>query len=426
MLSWEYPPHSTGGLGRHVQDLSEALAKRGEKVDVLAPGPENKTEKAEGVTIHWVEGYPLAARDFLTWVLQGNLRLAEEGAKLLKNHHFQVIHAHDWLVALAARSLKHSFQLPLIATVHATESGRNQGIYNDLQRYIHSVEWFLTFEAWKVIVCSQSMKNEVRDLFSLPEDKLQVVYNGVKPVSRLPRRTKTKFAAADEDLVFFVGRLVREKGVQLLVEAAPQVLREHPGAKFVIAGSGPMEGQLREMVRQSGLEQKFYFTGYIDNATRNQLFASATAAVFPSLYEPFGIVALEAMACGTPVVVADTGGLGEIVSHGQNGLKFYPGNAPSLAGNLVRILKDRELQQKVREEAKNTLQTFDWDKVAAATIEIYQRVWQEYRRSSWRSGGMGQIFNSTKVKGEEHRGEDYSLITRRLGRVNLDEGGGAW
>lgn len=391
MLSWEFPPRSVGGLSQHVYDLSTALVRNGDEVHVLtcsAPGAAAQ-EVAKGVNVYRVNPYDLSTPDFLTWVLQLNLSLVEQAIGLF--HQIggcDLIHAHDWLVAYAGRVIKHSYRLPLVATIHATEYGRNWGLHNDLQRYIGNVEWWLTYEAWRVIVCSRYMEQEVKNVFNLPQDKIRVIPNGVD-LRRYQGRggkqlARSDFAAPDEKIVLFVGRMVYEKGAHLLVEAVPKILHYHPRTKVIMAGQGPALEYLQKRARDLGVYNRIYFTGYIDETTRDFLYREADVAVFPSLYEPFGMVVLEAMAAGTPVVVADTGGLAEIVEHEKNGLKSYPNNPGSLADNILRLLHLPHLARSLAEQAGRDLQEFyTWREIARQTRRVYQDVLEEYTRSSW-------------------------------------------
>ena len=199
------------------------------------------------------------------------------------------------------------------------------------------MEWWLAFEAWRVICCSTYMLNEVLRVFQLPSDKVDVIPNGVNPeefrsagdVSDI-REFRRRYAADDEKMVFFIGRLVHEKGVHVLINAMPKVLAHYSKAKLVIAGRGPASDYLKSLASQLGIWDRVYFTGYIDDDTRNKLYRASDIAVVPSLYEPFGITALEAMAAQCPVAVSDVGGLNSTVEIGVNG-KFYSGNANSLA-----------------------------------------------------------------------------------------------
>ncbi|WP_258360739.1 glycosyltransferase family 4 protein [Moorella sulfitireducens] len=441
MLSWEYPPQSVGGLARHVEDLAISLARLRHDVHVLTIGrPGQATESREnGLTVHRVEAYPVHAPDFLTWVLQLNARFLEEAMIIMRKYGpCQIIHAHDWLVAFTGRALKHAHRLPLIATIHATEAGRNRGLYNDMQRYINSVEWWLTYEAWRVIVCSQHMRQEVQGLFQLPADKIAIIPNGVYGQKfrfvAVDPAVRQRYAASHEKIIFFVGRLVIEKGVQVLLEAMPRVLSSCPEAKLVVAGQGPMEGQLQNRARELGISDRVYFAGYIDDHTRNQLYRAARVAVFPSLYEPFGIVALEAMAAGTPVVASETGGLAEIITHGVDGMRAFPGNAGSLADNILAVLKDEALAGRLRANGLRLVtEVYDWENIARRTAGVYEEVYSQYRRTSWpeRPSVVARLWRFTPAAGEEARQEQplplagrYDLPLRRAALVNRHRGRG--
>ncbi len=408
MLSWEYPPKSVGGLAQHVYDLTNALAENGVDVHLITSGGAGAPsfEQVNGIKVYRVEPYRVSSPDFVTWVVQFNVALLERAIPLLvSNGEFQMLHAHDWLVAYAARAIKHAGRIPLVATIHATEYGRNHGLHNDVQRHISDIEWWLAYEAWRVICCSRYMEGEVGNVFQLPTDKIAVIPNGVdvnnfRTGSREARRTD--YAAVDEKIVFYVGRLVREKGVQVLLDAAPEILAHHPQTKFVIAGKGPYLDSLIHQAAVLGIANRVYFTGYISDEVRNSLYSWADVAVFPSLYEPFGIVALEAMAARTPVIVADSGGLGEIVKHGEDGLKAYAGNSHSLAQNILAVLKQPQLGEKLRENAyKRVLNEFNWHIIACQTISVYQDVWEAHCGTPWsaaeRQSGIWGRFNRLPI-----------------------------
>ncbi len=393
MLSWEFPPKVVGGIAPHVHDLSLSLHEQGQEVSVLTIGtPETAEEQNwKGVNVYRVKSSNPHPPDFISWVLQFNLNLVEKAVRLLQEGaDFDLIHAHDWLVAYAGKMLKHALRKPLVATIHATEWGRNNGLHNDLQRYISDVEWWLAYEAWRIICCSRYMFNELQNIFQLPKDKLRIIPNGVYPETfrSVPpgfASIRDQYAAPDEKIIFYVGRLVIEKGLDQLLEAAPRILAADPQVKFVIAGKGPYAEDLHAKAKQLGIYEKCYFTGFIDDQTRNALFRAAAVAVFPSLYEPFGIVALEAMAAGTPVVVTDTGGLGEVVQHGKNGLKAMAGNPASLAENIIWMLSYPEQARALSAQASRDVETeYNWEKIARATIRVYQEVEEEYQRSPWR------------------------------------------
>ena len=232
MLSWEYPPNIIGGISRHVQELAEAMAARGHEIHVITyqPGGLADHEIVNAVSIHRVPADG-DKRDFLPWVnsLNHYTALAADAIMPEPKAPRTIIHAHDWLAQSAAVSLKTRHKLPVVVTIHATEFGRNYGIHSDLQRHISRIEWELTYEAWRVIVCSEFMKGEVNTALSVPFDKMDVVPNGVD-VKKFDfdfpdRETFRKGYAGDEEaIIFHAGRNVREKGVHVLIDAFKKVL----------------------------------------------------------------------------------------------------------------------------------------------------------------------------------------------------------
>ncbi len=382
-LSWEYPPMTVGGLSRHAYDLSRFLVQEGWEVHVVTTAIEGSpaNEVMEGVQVHRVTVPKPDGGEFIHWVFALNLAMINYCTEqLLEDYDFALLHAHDWLVYDAAKTLKDKSRLPLVATIHATEHGRNGGIHTDLQKRIHHVEWKLTYEARRVIVCSTYMKQEVEEIFQLPADKIDMIPNGVDP-KQLAFHHETmgreKFALPHEKMVLFLGRLVREKGAQVLLEAIPEILTTNPDAKFIFTGEGPMKAELMARATQLGVVQKTLFTGFVSDQDRNLLLGSAAAAVFPSLYEPFGIVALEAMAAGAPVVVSDVGGLFDIVHHEENGLTAYHGDAHSFAVQISRMLLDEEFAHRMAKVAKSEIDRYDWSRIALETISVYERVLEE-------------------------------------------------
>lgn len=402
MLSWEYPPKTVGGLARHVYDLTKSLSSQGEEIYLLTSAAEGipEIEVIDNIHIYRVNNLNLSTLDFTTEILQLNFAFLEKAIEIIeKEGSFDVVHAHDWLVAFVARAIKHAYRIPLLSTIHATEYGRNKGLHNEVQRYISDVEWWMTYESWKVIVCSNYMKAELKNIFDLPDDKIYAVPNGVDPENfkYVDKSFRIQdYCAENEQIVFFVGRLVTEKGVDVLLDAAPKVLHYFPETKFIIAGKGPREEYLRTKAHMMGIESKIFFTGFIDDSTRNGLYKNAKVAVFPSTYEPFGIVALEGMATNTPVVVSDVGGLSEIVEHGIDGMKAYPNNPNSLADNIIHLLKNPELADIIQKKAyEKIINKFNWDNIARETSKVYEIVKQEAQNTSWDKPQNQNIENNT-------------------------------
>jgi glycosyltransferase involved in cell wall biosynthesis len=392
MLSWEYPPRIIGGISPHIYYLSKSLARNGIKVYVVTcdfPGAPAH-EVVDGVEVYRIDSYKNPSPDFATWVYLMNMNMQKEAATITRQlgGKIDVFHAHDWLVATAGIGLKHVFRKPFFATMHSTEIGRRNGIHSGYERMIHETEAWLTYEAWKVICCSDYMVHHVQWAFGLPTDKLVMIPNGVKAEVYTKNdkdlaQFRNKYALPQEKIVLFVGRMVYEKGVHVLVNAAPKVL-EKANAKFIIVGNGYMKDQLSTIVNNTGLAHKVMFTGFVDDETLRKLQKCADVSVVPSLFEPFGIVALEAMAAKSPVVVSDTGGLSEIVNHDVDGVKAYTGNPDSLAWGINRVLTDEAYANTLRTNAYRKIQEkYNWDKIAQQTMTMYENILNEYSQSFW-------------------------------------------
>jgi glycogen(starch) synthase len=394
MLSWEYPPHVVGGLGKHVAELVPALGAQRVEVHLATPRWANGKveEHLDGAVVYRVNPPAVEMHDFYRGAWQANLKLEDKCERLWEEvGGFDIIHAHDWLVAFAACALKRSFRTPLLSTIHATEQGRSRGILtSDTQRAINNVEWWLTYESWQVICCSEYMAREVKEFFQVPSDKVDVVPNGVD-VRHFEMwdgvdltHFRNRYALPGEKIIFYVGRVVYEKGVHILVEAVPRVLEAYPHAKFIIVGTGDMLAQLQRRAWELGVAHKVLFTGFIPDEERDRLFKMADCAVFPSLYEPFGIVALEAMAAGTPVVVSEVGGLKEVVQHAETGITVYPNDVRSLTWGILHTLEQPHwTRARVANARQKVIKEYNWTHIAARTSAIYQRIVQERAAVDW-------------------------------------------
>ena len=382
MLSWEFPPQVIGGLGRHVYELSRRLGNHGAQTYVLTPLVDDcvSHEDIEGVQVFRV-GSPLTSfKRFKSWIFSFNSDLIREGIRLdYQEKGFDLIHAHDWLVGYAGRSLSRVLNVPLVSTIHATEYGRNLGLHNPMQKEIHDIERNLILDSALILCCSNYMRDEIESLFDPGPSRIAVIPNGAginryQTIDPSPDPGLEKID--DQDLViFYIGRLVPEKGVSILIRAFLRVSEEIPSAKLVIAGRGPQGPELQDLVEKLGLGDRVWFTGFISDEIRDRIYHRANAAVFPSLYEPFGIVALEAMASGTPVVVSNVGGLAEIVVDGETGLKVDPLDEESLASAMIRILSDSRLANRLRFQALQIIKDrYNWDKISAMTAQAYRTV----------------------------------------------------
>ncbi|NJK58981.1 MAG: glycosyltransferase family 4 protein [Oscillatoriales cyanobacterium SM2_1_8] len=385
VLSWEFPPRIVGGISRHVAELYPELVKLGLEVTVAtveAP-PAPPLETVDGLQVHRLPIEPNT--HFFGWVDNLNRRLVQ-WAEEQTIAPFQVIHAHDWLVADAAIALQRQWNLPLVATIHATEFGRYNGIYSDAQRHVHHKEVHLAAKADRVVVCSEYMAQEVHRALHCPSEKVRVIPNGLslarvnahRPPPEFDRDAfRRQFAEPDEALVYYVGRISHEKGIFVLLEAAPHILTACQNRiKFVVIGSGETHTHfLKQRVAHLGIAERVLFTGFMADGEVAKFQAVADCAVFPSLYEPFGIVALESFAAGVPVVVSSTGGLPEVVRHEETGLIARVNDGPALAAAIVRILQEPDLAQRLAIAAQLDLHTrFNWSRIAPQALAVYQEL----------------------------------------------------
>lgn len=381
IATWEFPPRIVGGIARHCNGLAKALAHTGHEVHVVTldfPGAPSY-EEVDGVKIYRTAtelGHP----NFLTWALLFNHFMEKKIADVSKKADFDVVHIHDWLTAFAGISFKHQMKKPLVATIHGTEIGRAQGLHNPDSFTIDGIEWWTTYEANKIIVTSGSMKAEIQGHFHLPQEKIEIIPNGIDPkkynasVDRSAVRGRYG-VNPHEKLVLCVGRLVPQKGIDYLIRAVPRIAGRYPEAKFIIVGEGWLRGHLEYASRSTGHQWKITFTGWIPDQELVALLNSADVLVVPSIYEPFGIVALEGMATGIPVVASDIGGLAEVVEHERTGILAYPRNPESIAWAVDRVLSDPDHSKWLVQNARKMVQkAYSWEAIAMRTAEVYKEV----------------------------------------------------
>lgn len=391
LLSWEYPPRIHGGLGRHVHALSLALARAGHEVHVVtrphADAP--LEEEREGVHVVRAPEPPpvLPAADWVANALAVNTGLQTTATRLLNELDIDVVHAHDWLVAYAAGGVRITTGLPLVATIHATEYGRHQGyLPGPMNKFIHQAEWWLTYEARRVVTCSDYMRDQAERIFELPRGKVDTIPNGVatEEFALLDGEElatlRDRLTPDGEHLLVYAGRLEYEKGVQHLLHAVRDLRRAGTPVRLTVCGEGTYGDELRALVRKLRITRAVEFTGFLGRDELSRRYRVADVAVAPSIYEPFGIVALEAMAAGTPLVVSDTGGLGELVEHEVTGLKVPPKDTRALTAAISRVLADRDAARRMAVAAHDQLERrFSWDAIAARTVETYERAIREER-----------------------------------------------
>ena len=374
MLSWEYPPLVVGGIAAHVDGLARAMVRDGHDVVVFSLHTNDAPDDVvvDGVRI-------LRARIDLPWLPEDNLvgRMASANHQItqlaaqLGSWRPDVVHAHDWLVSWAGDTISMLWSVPLVATIHATERGRHGGhVPPGMPAAINAVEWWLTYQATQVICCSQFMVREVVSGFELPVDKVHMVPNGVDLAVWEPNLAEQ--ALPREPLVVAWGRVQYEKGFQVLTRAIGSLRHRVPGIRCVIAGRGSYLAELQSQIDIEGLSDLVNLAGFVSDADLRDLLHRAGCGVIPSLYEPFGIVALESMASGAPTIVARTGGLAEIVDGTGAGLLFEPGNHHDLADRIEEVLTAPKVASGLQATAATVLaERYTWDAIAKTTLSVY-------------------------------------------------------
>ncbi|AFM16606.1 glycosyltransferase [Mycolicibacterium chubuense NBB4] len=390
LLSWEYPPVVIGGLGRHVHHLATELALAGHDVVVLSRRPTATDPTTHPTTDEICEGVRVVAAaedphefafgtDMMAWTLAMGHAMVRAGLGL-GDWRPDVVHAHDWLVAHPAVALAQFFDVPLVSTIHATEAGRHSGwVAGPVSRQVHALESWLVRESDSLITCSASMRDEIGELFGPELAEISVIRNGID-TDGWPFAERRAHSGPAELLYF--GRLEYEKGVHHAIAALPRIRRTHPGTTLTIAGDGTQLDFLTSEARRHKVLKATKFVGRVDHSQLLTLLHRADAAVLPSLYEPFGIVALEAAAAGLPLVASTAGGLGEAVIDGVTGLSYPPDDVPALAAAVRAVLDDPSAAAQRATAARLRLTSdFTWQTVARETSQVYLGAKRAERRA---------------------------------------------
>lgn len=391
MLGWEFPPFISGGLGVHCQFLSRTLAEMGVQVDfympktkhpIASPHPNLRILQVArpagfssafgpygSVSTTPLEGGALAEAaygpGFFEAVAAYNgacfHKVLAENAKTP----YSLIHSHDWIPAQAALRLRHALRLPLVSTLHSTEYDRTAGLNPNL--WVLDLEAALTRHADAVISVSKMARRLLVERLQAIPERTFVVYNGVEP-SRFANANGV-FRKNGEKLVLFHGRLSIQKGPDFFLKAAKRVLEKMPNVRFVVSGTGDMLQQLVAEAKQLGILPQVSFTGYAPEDYLPSLYASADVYVLPSVSEPFGITALEAMASGTPAIVSHSTGVKEALHYAMSA-DFW--DADEFANKILGVLSYAPLKNVLRDGSRQEARLFTWKDAAQQTLAVYQ------------------------------------------------------
>lgn len=388
MLAWDFPPRA-GGAGAHVDGLTQALGQAGHEVVLLTVG--HPGAPAEQVLATAVDVGPHSDTARPVRVLRANIDLpwipdefhvasaASAGHQLVQltaglgrgpdRWIPEVIHGHNWEVAWAAETLASLYDVPLVTTFHTTTRGQHGGSLPPGEpSTIHAVESWLAHTSQHVIASSKFMAHEVISGFELPPERVHRIPNGIDPTWW----AGGEHAQGRAPLVLTWGRVQYEKGFQVLAQAMSTLRSRVPGIECIVAGRGSYLPELQSQVDIEGVSDIMRLVGFVPDERLRAGVHRAGCVVIPSLYEPFGIVALEALAGGAPVVAARTGGLAELIDGTGAGMLFEPGNADELAVCIEMVLSDPQLASEMREAGAELLATrYSWAAIARATVRLY-------------------------------------------------------
>lgn len=404
---WEYPPTLVGGLGTYAENITKEFVDIGHDVSVftLNPGNLKTREILKGVEVH----RPLiadASNVFPYFVVDDlkkwgtNIKLFNDifiynilGATKLLNdlinkekYHFDVVCVHDWLSSISGLVVKNQTSIPVVFHTHSTEWGRSGGQGSEV---VSHLEGAMAQKANRVITVSYAMHQDLIK-HGWPASKISVVWNGVDPNRYNPKRIKQEDIERirkhygipqDWNMILFIGRLTWVKGVRNLLQAMPSVLKEYPKTKLLILGKGEEQHDIEETSERLNIKDNIvYRFDFVPEEERILHYAAANICVFPSVYEPFGIVSLEAMAMEKPLVVGARGVVGfreQVISSGsdQNGIHINGEDPADISWGIKEILRNPEKAKKWGENGrKRVIEFFTWRKVAEETLKIYESV----------------------------------------------------
>jgi glycogen(starch) synthase len=384
MLSWDFPPRSTGGIAAQVAGLSSALATAGHDVVVLtvADRPaELDARPPDGVRVlRTLVDLPwLPPVETVTRIASANhavTKLANRFTGDLAGWVPDVVHGHDWQLGWAADSLAAQYDVPFVLTMHGTERVRHGGqLPLGDPTDVNSIEWWLAFQADRIIAPTRFIVEQLVIGFELDLDHVVHIPNGIDPTLWRPAGGATVREHQRPPLVVSWGRVQYEKGFQVLTRAIHVLRSRVPDVHAVIAGRGSYLPELQTQIDVEGVSEAVELPGFVDDQRLRQLVHRAGCVVIPSLYEPFGIVALEALAAGAPLIVARTGGLAELVAGTHAGVTFEPGNPDDLADAIEQVLGNDELATILVANARDLVERkYAWDAIARTTADVYSSV----------------------------------------------------
>ena len=378
MLSWEFPPSAAGGMAAHVDGLAHALQRSGHEIVLITrrvPGTDRDSTVASLRVLRADVDLPWLPDDPILSTASGNHAFVAMSSSL-GDWRPDIVHAHDWGVAWAADVIATLYDVPIVTTFHGTERGRHGGhLAPGNPTDVNSVEWWQAHRSRRVITSTKLLVRDILDGFEMDPEHVKRIPSGIDPSwwqTAGPDETTTDNRSG---LVLAWGRVQYEKGFQVLARAVGALRHRVADLECMIAGRGSYLPELQSQIDIAGVGDLIEVPGFLSDNELRAAIHRAGCVVIPSLYEPFGVVALEALAGGAPLIVADTGGLAELVGGTGSALMFEPGNADDLANCIERALTEPELADRLVRRGRALLEaSYSWDAIAARTLSVYDEV----------------------------------------------------
>jgi glycosyltransferase involved in cell wall biosynthesis len=392
MFGWELPPNNTGGLGVACYGLTKGMASQGAKIFFALPRSLPQGVPFMEVLPQTIEGVEVTAINSVIKPYMNNqeycdiwdnqfydasiphgyslydeaLRFGQLGSLWSRTKPHDIIHAHDWMTYPAGMNAAKSSGRPLVLHVHATEFDRTGG---NVDQRIAEIEYSGLSKADRVIAVSDYTRHVIHDKYCVGLDRISVVHNGVDAVEFSPSDIRRVFP--HDKIVLYVGRLTFQKGVEYFLKSAKMVLQENPNTVFIVAGTGDMERHLIMQAAYLGIGNRVIFTGFTQGKRLRDLYQMSDVFVMPSVSEPYGIVALEAVVSGIPTIISKQSGVSETLNQVYK-VDFWDTNL--IAKNIVNILKFPELAKEKAVSAQWEAQKLTWEKAARETLSVYQSI----------------------------------------------------
>ncbi len=392
-FGWDYPPVRNGGLGVACMGLTRELLQLGVEVIFVLPQVQDVVPDTRFIFGHiararlreissplepyrgsqtTVVGYSpdgkrrLYAHSLITEVYQ----YAEEAMHIASEEVFDLIHAHDWTAYLAGVAAKIETGKPLILHVHATSF--DQAGSTNIDSDIYAIERHAFHVADEIVTVSDYTKQMVVRQYGVDPAKISVVHNGCDVIdpARLPRVLE-ELKQAGHKIIMFHGRITIQKGLDYFIHAARRVVDVDPRVIFIISGSGDMEQQMMRLVGSLGLSGNVRFAGALWGEERDRMYQSVDLVVMPSVSEPFGLVPLESIAHGTPVLISKQSGVSEVLTHV---LKVDFWDVEEMANKMLAAVRYTPLHQQLTRESKRELYRLTWRRAAEKVVDIYRRL----------------------------------------------------